>query len=177
MPERHEMVHVGWRCAKVKGHSELKIEKPREKTFSYDFPRLHHSNPNSYGVNVHLRQHFLNSVKVIERSRDVTPRSKYKKSKGHPTSSCALDMVEFRVLFPELQHFEKKGGARHFSLIGRHLESVGRTELVFKSNLALSEKRSTGEFWPIGAFFYRVIVLTSQVATFVPGQRSKVAGS
>ena len=29
MPERYERVRVGWHCAKVKGHAELKIEKPR----------------------------------------------------------------------------------------------------------------------------------------------------
>ena len=34
----YERVHVGWHCAKVKGHAELKIEKPRVKTLSYDFP-------------------------------------------------------------------------------------------------------------------------------------------
>ena len=33
-------------------------------------------------------------------------------------------------LFPEIRHFEKNG-TRHSSLIGRHLESVGRTEPVF----------------------------------------------
>ena len=46
MPERCEGVRVGWRCAEVKGHAELKIEKPRVKTFIYDFPKLHQSNPN-----------------------------------------------------------------------------------------------------------------------------------
>ena len=41
-------------------------------------------------------------------------------------------------------------------------------------DLAPSEKRSTYEFLSdSGFFFYRVIVLTSQVATFVPGQRSR----
>ena len=45
---------------------------------------------------------------------------------------------------PELWHFEKNG-PRHFSLIGHHLESVGRTEPVFELNLALSEKRPTNE--------------------------------
>ena len=49
-------------------------------------------------------------------------------------------MVQFRLLFLELHHFEKNV-ARHLSLIGRHLESVGRTEPVFELNLALSEKR------------------------------------
>ena len=38
-------VRVGWHCAKVKGRAELKIENPRVKTFSCDFPKLHHSNP------------------------------------------------------------------------------------------------------------------------------------
>ena len=60
MPERYERVRVGWHCAKVKGHAELTIEKPRVKTFNYDFSKLHHSNPNSFGVNVHIRQFVLN---------------------------------------------------------------------------------------------------------------------
>ena len=51
-------VLIGWNCAKVKGHAELKIEKARVKTFIYDFPKLHHSSPNSFGGNVHLRQFF-----------------------------------------------------------------------------------------------------------------------
>ena len=52
MPARYERVRVGWHCAKVKGHAELKIEKPRVKTLIYDFPKLHHSSPNSFGANV-----------------------------------------------------------------------------------------------------------------------------
>ena len=43
-------------CAMAKGHAELKIEKPRVKTLSYDFPRLHHSNTNSFHANIHLCQ-------------------------------------------------------------------------------------------------------------------------
>ena len=113
MPGRYERVCVGWHCAKVKGHAELKIEKSRVKTFIYDFPKLHHSRPNNFGGNVHLRQFFLKTVKVIERSRDVTPRSKVRKSKGRPRSPCAPNMVQFRPLFPELWHFEKNG-TRHF---------------------------------------------------------------
>ena len=109
MPGRYERVCVGWHCAKVKGHAELKIEKSRVKTFIYDFPKLHHSSPNSFGGNVHLRQIFLKTVKVIERSRDITPRLKGEKgkSKGRPRSPCAPNMVQFQ--FPELRHFEKKG--------------------------------------------------------------------
>ena len=38
MTGRYERVCVGWHCAKVKGHAELKIEKSRVKTFIYDFP-------------------------------------------------------------------------------------------------------------------------------------------
>ena len=94
---------------KVQGHAELEIEKPRVKTLSYDFPKLHHSSPNSFGANVHLRKLLLKTVKVIERSRDVTPRSKVEKSKGRPRSPCAPNMVQFRPLFPELRHFEKNG--------------------------------------------------------------------
>ena len=58
MPGRYERVCVGWHCAKVKGHAELKIENPRVKTFIYDFPKLHHSSPKIFGANVHLRQFF-----------------------------------------------------------------------------------------------------------------------
>ena len=42
------------------------------------------------------------------------------------------------------RHFEKNG-TRHFSLIGRHLESVSRTIPVFKHTLAPSEKWPTQE--------------------------------
>ena len=114
MPERYERVHVGWHCAKVKGHAELTIEKPRVKTLSYDFPKLHHSNPSSFCDNVHLRQ------------------------------------------------------------IGCHFESVSQTELVVELNLALSEKRPTTECRSNSGIFYRIIVLMSQVATFVPRQRCQV---
>ena len=65
MPGRYERVCVGWHCAKVKGHAELKIEKSRVKTFIYDFPKLHHSSPNSFGGNVHLHQIFKKTVKGI----------------------------------------------------------------------------------------------------------------
>ena len=113
MPGRYERVCVGWHCVKVKGHAELKIEKSRVKTFIYDFPRLHHCSPNSFGANVHLRQFLFKTVKVIERSRDVTLRSKVKKSKGRPRTPGAPNMVQFRPLFPELWHFEENG-TRHF---------------------------------------------------------------
>ena len=56
MPEGYERVRVGCPCAKVQGHAELKIEKPRVKTLSYDFPKLHQSNPSSFRSNVHVRQ-------------------------------------------------------------------------------------------------------------------------
>ena len=39
MPGRYERVCVGWHCAKVKGHAELKIEKSRGKAFIYDVPK------------------------------------------------------------------------------------------------------------------------------------------
>ena len=83
-------------------------------------------------------------MKVTKRSCDVTPRSKYQKSKGHPWSPCASNLVQFRLLFTKLWHFEKNG-TRNFSLIGRHLESVSRTIPVFKHILAPSEKWPTQE--------------------------------
>ena len=62
----------------------------------------------SFCANVHLRQGFWKTVKVTKRSCDVTPRSKYQKSKGHPWPPCAPNIVQFRPLFPELRHFEKR---------------------------------------------------------------------
>ena len=50
-------------------------------------------------ANVHLRQSFWKTVKVTKRACDVTPRSKYQKSKGHPWTPCALNLVQFRLLF------------------------------------------------------------------------------
>ena len=73
---------------------------------------------------------FLKNGEGHKRSCDVTPRSKYQKSKGHPWPPCA-----------KVTAFEKHG-TRHFSLIGCHLESVSRTIPVFKHTLAPSEK------WP-----------------------------
>ena len=83
-------------------------------------------------------------MKVTKRSCDVTPRSKYQNSKGHPWSPCASNLVQFQLLFTKLRHFEKNG-TRNFSLIGRHLESVSRTIPVFKHTLAPSEKWPTQE--------------------------------
>ena len=101
---------------------------------------------------------------MTKRSCDVTPRPKYQKSKGHPWSPCASNLVQFRLLFTKLRHFEENG-TRHFSLIGRHLENVSRTIPVFKHTLAPSEKWPTQEISVrFGPFFYRVIVLTSQDA-------------
>ena len=77
-------------------------------------------------------------------SCDVTPRSKYQKSKGHRWSPCASNLVQFRLIFTKLRHFGKNA-TRHFSLIGRHLESVSRTIPVFKHPLAPSEKWPTQE--------------------------------
>ena len=67
------------------------------------------------------------------------------KLKGHPRSPCASNLVQIRLLFTYLRYL-KKIGMRHFSLIGCHLETVGRTELVFELNLAPSEKRPTYKF-------------------------------
>ena len=43
-------VLIGWHCAKVQGHAELEIVKPRVKTLSYDFPKLQHSKTNTATV-------------------------------------------------------------------------------------------------------------------------------
>ena len=99
MPGRYERVCIGWHCAKVKGHAELKNRKNRVKPFIYDFPKLHHSSPNSFGANGHLHKKVCKTGKVIERSRDVTPRPKQENSKGRPRSPCAPNMVHFRHYF------------------------------------------------------------------------------
>ena len=103
-------------------------------------------------------------MKVTKRSCDVTPRSKYQKSKGHPWSPCASNLVQFRLLFTKLRHFEKNG-MRNFSLIGRHLESVSRTIPVFKHTLAPSEKWPTQEISVrLGPFLssYRVNIVIAR---------------
>ena len=161
MPGRYERVCVGWHCAKVKGHAELKIEKSRVKTFIYDFPKLHHSSPNSFGANVHLSQ-FLKNFQ--------------ENPTGRLRSLCAPNMVQFRPLFPELRHFEENG-THHFFKIGRHLESASLTKLVFELVRALSERRPTCEFWSDSGYFSRVIVITAQVGTFESRKMSKVKWS
>ena len=73
--------------------------------------------------------------------------------------------------------FSVQIGVHHFSLIGHHLESVSRTKLIFELNLAPSDERLICEFRSDSDNCYRVIVFRSQVATFVPGQSSKVTES
>ena len=68
--------------AKVKGHAELKIEKPRVKTLIYDFPKLHHSSPNSFDANVHLRHFKKKTVKVIKGHLTSHQSQKYKNRRG-----------------------------------------------------------------------------------------------
>ena len=55
-------------------------------------------------------------------------------------------MVQFWPvgLFTELWHF-KNIGVRHFSLIGRHLKSVGQTEPVFEHTLGLAPNERPNE--------------------------------
>ena len=40
MPGRYERVCVGWHCAKVKGHAELKIVKTQSKDLYLRFPQI-----------------------------------------------------------------------------------------------------------------------------------------
>ena len=115
MTERSERVHVGWHCAKVKGHAELKIQKPRVKTLSYDFPNLPHSNPRSFRGLGHSKvtwRHTKVKVWRIEGASKVPLCQIWCNSDQYSRSYCIL----------------KKIAAHHFSLIGRHLESVSRTE-------------------------------------------------
>ena len=77
------------------------------------------------------------------------------KLKGHTRSSYAPNMVQFRLLFPELRHFEKNG-ACHFSLIGRHLESASSTKLVFELVRALVKEGQHANFGPIQAIFLQL---------------------
>ena len=149
---------------------------PRGKTFTCDFSKLHHSNPNSFGTNVHLHPNLKKTVKVIERSRDVTPRSEYENWEGHRRSPCASHLVQFQPIFKKLRHFERNGTPL-FPLIGHHLESVSRTEPVFEFSLAPSEKRLTYEFRSNSSIF--VIELSCEHCKLQPlchgkGQRSEL---
>ena len=178
MPGRYERVCVGWHCAKVKGHAELKIEKSRVKTFIYDFPKLHHSIPNSFGANVHLRQFFFKTVKVIERSRDVTPRSKVGKIEGAPKVLLCTKYGAIPTIFFQSYGILKKVAHAIFFRSATILKVLGRPNLF--SNL--SEPRvKVSRHANFGAIqcsdFCSVIVVTAQVGTFVPGKRSKVKWS
>ena len=117
MPERYERVRVGWHCAKVKGHAELTIEKPRVKTLSYDFTKLHHSNTNSFFANVHLCQFFygLGHKKVTWLHIKV-------KVEGAPKVLLCSKYGAIPTIISGVMAFWKKNAMRHFSLIGRHLE-------------------------------------------------------
>ena len=77
--------------------------KNRKKTFSYDFPQLHHS--------------------IITPTVSVLT-STYAQGLPAPQIWC-------NSKYTKLWHFEKIG-TLHFSLIGHHLESVRRTEPVFE---------------------------------------------
>ena len=63
---------------------------------------------------------------------------------GAPMVPLCLKFGAIPTTIYKLRHFEKNG-TRHFSLIGRHLESVSRTIPVFKHTLAPSEKWPTQE--------------------------------
>ena len=119
------------------------------KTFIYNFPKLHHSSPNSFGANVHLRKILLKTVKVIERSRDVTPRSKVEESKGRPRSPCAPNMVQFQPLFPELRHFEKNG-TRHF------FRSAATLKVLVRPNWFEVKESRHANFGAIQAIFLQL---------------------
>ena len=58
------------------------IENPRVKALIYDFPKLHHSSPNSFGANVHLRQIKKNTVKVIKGHVTSHQCQKYENRRG-----------------------------------------------------------------------------------------------
>ena len=112
-------------------------------------------------------------MKVTKRSCDVTPRSKYEKSKGHLWPPCASNLVQFRQLFTKLRHFEKNG-TRNFSLIGRHLESVSRTIPVFKHTLAQVKNGRPKKFQSDSGLFlssYRVNIARCNLCA-----RAKVKG-
>ena len=47
-------------------------------------------------------------------------------------------------------------------------------QLVFELVRALNERKPTCEFWSNSGYFSSVIVVITQVGTFVPGKRSKV---
>ena len=70
MAERYERVRVGWHCAKVKGHAELKIENPRVKTSIVTISPNYIVPTQAVSVLTSIYA-ILFTVKVIERSRDV----------------------------------------------------------------------------------------------------------
>ena len=162
MPGRYERVCVGWHCAKVKGHAELQIEKSRVKTFIYDFPKLHHSSPNSFGANVHLRQFFVKTVKVIERSKQG---QNYRRgAQGTPVHQICCNSDHY---FRSYGILKKMAHAIFF-------RSAAILNVLVRPNWFLtcpSKRKPT--FWSNSGYFSSVIVVITRVGTFVSGKRSK----
>ena len=161
-------VLIGWYCAKAQGHAELEIEKPRVKTLSYDFPKLHNSKTNSFCANVHLRQSFWKTVKVTKRSSDVTPKVKVSKI------AMCLKFGAIPTIIYKVTAFWKEW---HTSFVFDRPPSwkCQSNHTGFQTYPSPKWKMADPRnFGPIRAFFYRVIVLTSHDPICVPGQRSKV---
>ena len=104
MQESYERVR---KCAKVKGHVELKIDQTQTKRPLVTISPNYTIPTPTISVLTSTYTQTKKKVKVIERSRDVTPRSKYEKSKGHPSSPYASNSVQFRLLFTKSRYFEK----------------------------------------------------------------------
>ena len=86
-------------------------------------------------------------MKVTKRSCDVTPRSKYQRSKGHPWSPCASNLVQFRLLFTKLRHFDenKKTGPRcHPQVVSSagHVIRRSSTDCVIRRSCQVMSKSS-----------------------------------
>ena len=106
MQESYERVR---KCAKVKGRVELKIDKTQSKGPLVTIPPNYTiPTPTVLVLTSTYTQIYKKKGKVIERSGDFTPRSKYEKSKGYPSSPCASNLVQFRLLYTKSRHFEKK---------------------------------------------------------------------
>ena len=119
---------------------------------------------------------FLKTVKVIERSRDITPRLKVDKSKGRPRFPCAPNMVQFRPLFPELRHFEKNGTC-HFFRSAAILKVLVRPNWVSNLSEPSVKESRHANFGAIHAIFLQLSCSQHKLAHSCQGRGQKSNGA
>ena len=141
------------RLALCQGQRSCRVKKWEKwvEVFIYDFPKLHHSSPNSFGANGHLHKKVCKTGKV----RKVTWRqAKTRKVKGPPRSPCALNMVQWII----------SGVTAFWKKYTPWSAAIWKVQWPnWFSNLSSPEWRKAANFERFRLFFFS---LTAQVGTF-----------